>query len=316
MPTDHLNHRQHIFAPTPTHLSAAASIVRQSRYSVPAEYLTITGPLPSPLDTHSNNRHTTPNKIASRLGSIPMSDRSRSDVSRPPAPSRVVSQIKGRTQALRPHGAQVAPSWSSRRAALPGPVCRRGGISAPPISRTRQPPSVLSARCQEGSTAITYRHIEVQARYRPGAAQRAPPDMVGGFPSSDQTPVAHRPFSVEALAPFSTLVSALHEGMLVRAVHVVSVTHKISHCFIELYNAAMVTVHDNSHTLGHAPNWQIGIKRHVPVASRLHEKHKTVVIIVLDRLQVSQNGHPINLLAPHQSPSSHLHVSPGPVEMK
>ncbi len=60
MSTDHLNHRQHIFAPTPTHLSAAASIVHQSRYSVRAEYLTITGALPSPLDTHSINdlRHT------------------------------------------------------------------------------------------------------------------------------------------------------------------------------------------------------------------------------------------------------------------
>jgi hypothetical protein len=75
--------------------------------------------------------------------------------------------------------------------------------------------------------------------------------------------------------------------MLVRPIHIVAVPHKVPHCFIEFYNTAMIAVYDDSHALGSAPNGQIGIECYVPIAGRLHEKNKTIAIVVLDCLQVS-----------------------------
>jgi hypothetical protein len=108
-----------------------------------------------------------------------------------------------------------------------------------------------------------------------------------------------RPTPQLGMAVSLVLVSALHERTPVGTVHVVTVSHKISHCFIEFYNATMIAVHDNSHTLSHAPHRQIGIKGNVPIAGRSHEEHKAVIIVILDGLQVSQNSRPINLFAPH-----------------
>lgn len=56
------------------------------------------------------------------------------------------------------------------------------------------------------------------------------------------------------------LVSALHVGTLIRAVHIIPVPQEISHSFIEFRNAATITVHDDTQALGHAPNWQVRIK--------------------------------------------------------
>jgi hypothetical protein len=64
----------------------------------------------------------------------------------------------------------------------------------------------------------------------------------------------------------------------------------------------MIAVHDDSHALRPAPNRQIGVNCHMPVAGRLDEKHKTIVIIIFDCLQVTQNVHPVNFLTLHQSP--------------
>jgi hypothetical protein len=49
-------------------------------------------------------------------------------------------------------------------------------------------------------------------------------------------------------------VSALHVGVLVRAVHVVRVPHEIPHFFIEFRNTTTITVHDDSQVLRHMPN--------------------------------------------------------------
>jgi len=95
------------------------------------------------------------------------------------------------------------------------------------------------------------------------------------------------------------LVSALHKRTPVGTVHIVTVSHKISHCFIEFYNTTMIAVHNNPHTLSHAPHRQTGIKGNIPIAGRSHEEHKAVIIVILDCLQVSQNSRPINLLTPH-----------------
>ena len=268
-------------APAPTHLSAAASIVHQSRYSVRADAFTITGALPSPLDTHSNNRHTTPNKIASRLGSIPMWDRSRSDVCRPPVPSLVVSQFAGRTRALRPRGAQVAPSWSSRRAALPRQAARRGrDIRLGPTyhRQGRNLQWVLSARCAR--RRVNSDHLQVHRSTntgaRPGAAQRAAPDMVrcklSGF---DQTPVAHRPFSVEALAPFRCFgilpftKGCLSEPSTLLPSHIKSRIASSNSTTPPWLQSTMIPIRWAT------PNGQIRIKHHDPVRSRLHREAQT-----------------------------------------
>lgn len=60
------------------------------------------------------------------------------------------------------------------------------------------------------------------------------------------------------------LVSALHKRSPIGTVHIVTVSHKISHCFVEFYDAAMIAIHNNPHTLSHAPHRQIGIKRNIP----------------------------------------------------
>ncbi|PZS39969.1 MAG: hypothetical protein DLM62_05395 [Pseudonocardiales bacterium] len=84
--------------------------------------------------------------------------------------------------------------------------------------------------------------------------------------------------------PSTASVSALHEGTLVRAVHVVSVSHEVAHCFIEFWDTATITVHDDPHALSHRPDGQIWIEYDISVTSCLHEEYKAVVIVFFDRL--------------------------------
>lgn len=77
---------------------------------------------------------------------------------------------------------------------------------------------------------------------------------------------------------------ALYVGALVRAVHVTAVAQEISHRFVEFWNAATITVHDDTQALGSTPDRQIGIKCGMPVAGGLYQKYETVVILVLDCL--------------------------------
>ncbi len=191
MPTDHLNHRQHIFAPTPTHLSRrrehrapkpvqrAGRIPHDHRAAAQSHSTRIQSMISG---TPTNDRgpqamiisnllpeitatRLPANKIASRLGSTTMADRSRSDVSRPPAPRRVVSQIEGPTS--------VAPAWGSRGSILvitpscpaldqfadaagyppqPHPSCGQDNL--------RRAVRVLSGGVDSGQL----RYVEVQAR--------------------------------------------------------------------------------------------------------------------------------------------------------
>src|ERR1700710_640087 len=86
------------------------------------------------------------------------------------------------------------------------------------------------------------------------------------------------------VAECAPLMSTFHEGTLVRAVHIVPVSHEITHCFIEFWNTATITVHDDPHALSHGPHGQIGVEYNIPVTSCLHEEHKAVIIVVFDCL--------------------------------
>jgi hypothetical protein len=97
-------------------------------------------------------------------------------------------------------------------------------------------------------------------------------------------------------------VPALHVWALVRAVHVIAIAHEVSHRFVEFWNAATITIHNDTQALGPAPDRQIGIKCGMPVAGGLYQKYEAVIILVLDCLQASQNSSPINLFASHRLP--------------
>lgn len=97
-------------------------------------------------------------------------------------------------------------------------------------------------------------------------------------------------------------VPALHVGTLVRAIDIIAVPHEISHLFVEFWNAATITIHDDAQMLGPLPNRQIRIKRGMPVTGRLYQQYKALIILFLDCLQALQNSSPVNLLASHRLP--------------